>query len=391
MSITQRGKDTWRITVYTGKIDGQYQRVTETFKGLKSDAKARESELKKQVKHGGLIADKKITFKEFTDKWHEEYAENLAPKTCSEHKRMLEVVNSYIGNIRLIDISTMTLTVFYNKLRERGKETKGNDFIPLAEKTILNYYSLINGVLNKAVQWDYLERNPNLKVEKPKVNRKPSKYYDKEQALRLIECLENEPLKYQALIFLAIDTGARRGELTGLDWDDIDFKNGYVRIDETTQYINGKIIVKAPKNNSSIRVVPITSKTVNVLKEYKREQLEREILLGDKWEKTTKVFTSNFGGMMFPNTPSDIFTKICKKYKLDKLNFHGLRHTSVSLLINAGIPLQVISKRVGHSTTATTSNIYSHVFESSELSAKNELENIFSDKNKEVFEKITPN
>lgn len=385
MSLEQRGKNVWRITVYNGKMNGKYQRVTETFKGLKSEAEIRESELKNQIKNGTLITNKKATFKEFSDKWLEEYAKNLAPKTYYEHQRMLEVVNSYIGNIRLLDISAMTLTTLYNKMRKKGKITKENTYTPLAEKTILNYYSLINAVLNKAVQWDYMERNPNLKVEKPKIKKNPSKYYDKEQTLYLIQCLEKEPLKYQAIIFLAIDTGARRGEITGLDWDDIDLKNGFVNINKTTQYINNQIIVKSPKNNSSVRSVAITEKTVNVLKEYRKEQLQREILLGDKWEKTNKVFTNNFGGLMFPNTPSDILDKIIKKYGLEKLNFHGLRHTSVSLLINAGIPLSIISKRVGHSTTATTSNTYSHVFERSELSARNELENILNIKTQKVL------
>jgi len=116
--------------------------------------------------------------------------------------------------------------------------------------------------------------------------------------------------------------------------------------------------------------VPITSKTVEILKKYRKEQLEKELLLGDKWEKTDKVFTGNFGGMMFPNTPLTIFNKIQKRYNLPKINFHGLRHTSVSLLINAGIQTQIVSKRIGHSSTSTTSDIYAHVFKSSEMVAK---------------------
>ena len=101
MSLEQRGKNVWRITVYNGKMNGKYQRVTETFKGLKSEAEIRESELKNQIKNGTLLTNKKATFKEFSDKWLEEYAKNLAPKTYYEHQRMLEVVNSYIGNIRV--------------------------------------------------------------------------------------------------------------------------------------------------------------------------------------------------------------------------------------------------------------------------------------------------
>ena len=199
-----------------------------------------------------------------------------------------------------------------------------------------------------------------------------------EQVQELISCLEKEPLKTQAIIFLTLDTGARRGEITGLNWDDIDLSKGIVDINKTTQLINGKVIEKSPKNNSSIRKVSITDKTINVLKLYRREQLAKEIKLGSKWEKTNKVFTSELGGYMYPPYPSQLFDALIKKYNLKKINFHGLRHTSVSILINAGIQVEAISDRVGHSTPSTTQNIYSHTFEKTEKKVVNVMNSILS-------------
>ena len=81
---------------------------------------------------------------------------------------------------------------------------------------------------------------------------------------------------------------------------------------------------------------------------------------------------------MNPDTPSKILKAVIKKNKLEHINFHGLRHTSVSLLINSKIPVQVISKRVGHSSSVITQNIYSHVFQQSTDEATQKLNSILS-------------
>lgn len=241
--------------------------------------------------------------------------------------------------------------------------------MPLSENTILHHYTLIGNILNKAVEWEYISKNPNTKIEKPKLRKHIPKYYNIEQLEKLKKALEKESLKTRTLLTLAIDSGARRGELTGLDWDDIDFINCTININKTTQTVNGKIIEKFPKTDSSIRIVPITKKTIELLELYRAEQLETEKLLGKKWTKTKKVFTSAFGGPMSPRMPSDILERVLEKNNLPKICFHELRHTSVSLLINSGIDAQIVSKRVGHSSVSTTTNIYSHIFQSTELKA----------------------
>lgn len=383
MSIKQIGKNTWKIVVSMGNVNGKYPRICETFKGLKSEALLRESELKKQAKTGSILINKKMTFKEFSEKWLQEYAKNLAPRTYNEYRKLLKKINTFIGMIPLCELKPIHLTEYYNKLREIGKETTHSKLDrtelfsgPLSENTILHHYTLIGSVLNKAVDWECLEKNPNNKVPRPRIEKYEPKFYDVEQVQTLLRCLENEPLKTQALILLALDTGARRGEITGLNWEDIDFEKAYITINKTTQLLNGKIIEKSPKTKSSIRKVPITLGTVEILKRYRTELKQKELLLGSKWEKTNKVFTGEFGGPMYPQTPSDIFRALLNKYNLPKIKFHELRHTSVSLLINAGIQTQLISKRVGHSSISTTSNIYAHIFNSSEKQVAETMGNL---------------
>lgn len=82
-----------------------------------------------------------------------------------------------------------------------------------------------------------------------------------------------------------------------------------------------------------------------ILKKFRKEQKQKQLLLGDKWGNSKRVFTTEFGYDMHPDTPSIIFRNIIKKYGLKKISFHALRHTSISLMISKGIQAQIISKK----------------------------------------------
>ena len=206
--------------------------------------------------------------------------------------------------------------------------------------------------------------NPNKRIEKPKFIKKRIECYSPEEVEKLIEVLNNESLKYQAIIMLTLDSGARRGEITGLTWEDINLEEKTLFINKSTQYVKEKgIFEKTPKNQTSIRKIYISDSTVEILKKYKKEQLEKRIKLGNKWGNSKRVFTTEMGNDMHPDTPTKILEKIIKRYNLKRITFHGLRHTSISLQISRGIQVQIISKRAGHSNVTVTHNTYSHFFE----------------------------
>lgn len=148
-----------------------------------------------------------------------------------------------------------------------------------------------------------------------------------------------------------------------------------ININKTTQYVAGfGIYEKSTKNSSSDRLIYISATTLNILKKFEKEQIKLRLLMGDKWQISTRVFTTDYGADMHPNTPSAILEKIIKKYKLTPINFHRLRHTSISLQIASGIQSQIISKRAGHSNLATTHDIYSHFFEKSSQEVANKMD-----------------
>lgn len=233
----------------------------------------------------------------------------------------------------------------------------------------------MSSALNCAIKWGYIYNNPNKMVAPIKVKKKEIECYSPGEVEKLIEVLQNESIKYQALIMLAIDSGIRRGELTGLTWEDIDFENCTIDINKTTQYVAGVgTFEKGTKSETSNRKIYITNTTVQLLKKYRQEQLENKMLLGSKWGNSKRVFTTNEGYDMHPNTPSKILDIVIKKYNLKRINFHALRHTSISLQISSGIQAQIISKRAGHSNVSITHSIYSHFFDSGFKEVANKMD-----------------
>lgn len=373
--VAQIKKNKWKITVDIGfDSNGKRKRVFETFTGTKSEARIREAEIRKAVKYGVYANPHNMTFKELSDKYFKEYViPNLSLKTQGGYKQLSKVINDKIGSIYLKNINSLLLTELYNKLRisDTGKKITNN--------TLLHYYNLINSILNFGVMCQLIPTNPNKLIKRPKVTKKEASYYDKEDVIKLLNCLNNEPLKYQALIMLALDSGARRSELLGLEWNDINFEEHKIHINKSIHYVDKKVIEKETKNYTSNRIITVTDSTINILKKYKQEQDLEKARLGKKWVNSNKVFTKNNGEVMFPDTPSKILSKIIKKYNLKKITFHQLRHTSASLQIALGVHTKLISNRLGHSSASTTLNIYSHIFKSVEEESAKKLESIFNE------------
>ena len=367
MAITELKKnEIYRIQIIKGYkyVNGvkRPERTSYMFYGKKSDARKKEVEIKVKIEKGEYINTKDKTYNDLIDKWYKERALNLDPKTVEGYDCLLVDIRKELGCYKVTELKTVLFDEFYNKLRNSNRN--------LSEYTILHYYTLNNTILNQCVKWDLIEKNYNSKAQRPKPIKKEAKFYDEEEIKKLLSCLENEPLKYQVVIRLALDSGCRRGELTGLNWSDVDFKNSTITINKTTQVINNRTIEKdKPKNNSSIRTIKIADPTIELLKAYKEEQQKQKTLLGSEWQNSNKILINNFGGLMHPDTPSHIFTKIQKKYKLKHLNFHGLRHTSASMYIDTKSQTNLVAKRLGHASEITTANIYSHLFKNAENEA----------------------
>lgn len=360
----------YKIDIPIGYNGAKRIRHTETFYGGKKEAVLRENELKLSIKNNTYINKNKITMEQLLNEWLEYSKTIWSPKTYVSNKHWVENVNKSIGHIHLKDLNVKILEDFYTELRTT------TDY---SDKTIQHHYTIISTALNKAVVWGYILNNPNTRIEKPKIKKTQIECYSPEEVEQLVNALQSECIKYQALIMLALDSGARRGEITGLTWNDIDFNKSTININKTTQYLKDYgIFEKGTKTSTSNRTIYISKTTLDLLKKYQKQQLENRMRLGNKWQNSKRVFTTDYGADMHPDTPSQILDRVIKRHNLKRITFHGLRHTSISLQISSGIQAQIISRRAGHSNVTVTHNTYSHFFDNEFQDVANKMDTFLS-------------
>ncbi len=255
----------------------------------------------------------------------------------------------------------------------------------LSQKTILHHHRLIPAILNTAVQWQVIFSNPCTRIKAPKVDRSEAKYLDDMETIRLFELLESEPIMYRTIITLLVYSGLRRGELCGLEWRDIDFKNKIISIERASLYLPEKGIYEdSTKNYTSERVIKVSDQAFKLLLEYKMWQNGERIKMGDKWIDTGKVFTQSTGKAIHSDTITGWFHKFVARNNLPNICVHSLRHTNASLLIANNVNITTVSKRLGHANTATTTKIYAHAIRTADEIAADTLQDILTLPNKKA-------
>ena len=228
----------------------------------------------------------------------------------------------------------------------------------------IKIFGILTGLFEMALFDDSIPISPMQKVKRPKQRKDEKAISEADKALSaeelnfVLDCVASEPLKWQAFVFLAADTAARRGELCGLQWTDIDFERSVVTFRHNLQYTKAKgVFVVAPKGGK-FREVDIGDDTIALLKEYRKDQSARRV---SKW-----VFTVDGEDKpIFPTSPTKYFRDFGERYNIPGFHPHLLRHTSASLSLTNGGDIKSIADRLGHSDASVTLRMYAHANEES--------------------------
>jgi integrase len=161
--------------------------------------------------------------------------------------------------------------------------------------------------------------------------------------------------------FLAANTGMRRGEVLGLRWDDVDLDAARISVRHAVLNVAYELILADVKTKTSRRTIDLDAWTVAVLPAGRKAQLEERLALGRRLEDDGIVFAALEGGPTHPDLFSQIFDRHVAKSTLPRIRLHDLRHTHASILLKAGVPVKVVSERLGHSSPAFTVTVYQHV------------------------------
>jgi len=389
--IEQRGNNQYRLSVSAG-YDAQGKQIVhrKTITATSDRAAQKEYALfVAEIERGEISNSGKMTLAQFYDYWRENYAIGKhEATTLAYNEHLFARVKAALGNKLLSKIEPRHLLAFYKNLAEPGikkqqnKKDSTDAKLPaaLSPGTVRKHHVLLSTLFNKAVQWNFIPYNPASRVEPPKFEYKTKEIYTQEQLGHFLEEMENEPIKYKTMIFLALACGLRREEIFGLQWKHIDMDKKTVKIEQACVYTKQTgTIIKEPKNKTSNRPLTFPAYILPIIKQHKADQLAARLELGSKWKGAAKpeddfVFPKWDGSIGWPYTMNKWLREFVASHNLPHITPHIFRHMAATYLITAGHDFRTVSGKLGHSQTTTTMNIYSHLLESAEQETANTMD-----------------
>lgn len=355
--VRKRGKR-WYYYFEDINDDGSRKKVEKVGGDTRPEAEAALRKVLSDIDETGqyfLGTDTRV--KQYLDFWMEEYVKlNLKYNTYENYRFTIKNhINGYLGKKKLTDLSPALLQNFINAEFKKG----------YSKKTMTITHSVLKNALNMAVYpWGLIKQNPMLYVKIPKYEARPTTKKD----LKIISLedfdhmLEITPEGHPFYIPLNIGfyTGMRVGEVCGLTWDNVDFSNGTITVEKQMVKNDGAWVYGTPKTSSSNRTIFIGQTLLAILKKHKKQQLENRMKYGKLYIDSNAVCTKEYGELVTPSVVKWNTRRISNALSLS-FNFHSLRHTHATLLLENGAKMKEISDRLGHSRISITMDTYSHV------------------------------
>ncbi len=318
---------------------------------------------------GGLTFEAtQLTLERFFELWLNGKELSRRPGTVDNYRK---ITNSYIlpkmGQMRLQEIQPTHIKQLYLVLKKEGK----------GARSVQAVHVVLHCALKQAVREGLLGRNPLDAVDRPRVEQTEFQVLTEEQARQLL-AVASESL-FETVFHLALITGMRKGELLGLKWSDLDPTKGTIFIQRQLQYLkpDGYILVP-PKTKAGRRQLKLGQSMLAQLEKHRIHQELLKATAADKWQENDLIFTSSIGTYMDQSKVSKEFKRLLKKAGLPNLRFHDLRHTSLSLLLEMGTPVNTVQRRAGHSKASVTVDVYGHAMAGSQNQAADRMDEMMT-------------
>jgi integrase len=366
------------------------------------EAKEKIDEAKEQARNGIFVKSNKITFGEWLDLWLKEYAKpTVRATTYDSYEYQIRFhIKPGLGDIVLKELQPAQIQKFYNdklkqKIMDKRKEkavkrqerrekkdpSKQREEKTLSPATIRRMHVILSEALEQALKEGKIIRNPARATKPPKIEKKEARYLSPDDLRGFLATIEDD--RWYPAIITALNTGCRLGELVALKWENVDLEKSVIHIKEAVSWVRQEtgwaLKFHPPKSQKGVRNIPLPIETNETLKILKERQDKEKALFGDDYlDKEQKfIFTWPDGRMVDPFYLSKHFAKLVKNYGLS-LNFHGLRHSYATALLEAGEHPKVVQELLGDSTISVVLDTYSHVLPGLKERAVSKLNELFS-------------
>lgn len=335
-----------------GFVDKLGKRRVKRFKKLQECRKWLD-EAKYIDEHSSITEANAMMVEAWFEYWISIKEKTVRPNTVRNYReRYHRNISKVIGKMLLIDVKPIHCQKIFSDMADEGYKTT----------TIYQTRIALYNMLDFAKENDVIINNPCKKSVKSDMGQ-PS---DKKEALtidvqrKFLEAARDQ--SYENQYRFVLQTGLRTGELVGLKWDDIDFKNKTLTISRTMEYRYkvGEWRIGPPKSGSGYRTVPLTDEAIRILKAQKEKNSKIKVI---PMEWADQVFLCRKGEPVKNSTYDTALFKICDKVGIKRFSMHVLRHTFATRCIEAGMMPKTLQKILGHSNIGITMNLYVHITE----------------------------
>lgn len=370
---TRNGKDTtrWYVVVDAGADAGGRRR--QKWHGgyaTRREAEVARAKIVNDLHIGCYVAPDRITLREWVrESWLPMIESRIKPSTFDSYRRNMEThVLPALGTRPMQQLTSAMLNALYAELTARG-----NDHGPLSPKTVSYVHTIIHKALADAVDSGVVASNVAVRAKPPRPNRRArreTQYWEPAELACFLDHVSGTRL--EAAWRLAGMTGMRRGEILGLRWRDVDLDAARISVRHAVVSVGYAVLESTPKTHQA-RVIDLDPETVAVLREHRsKQQIERD-QWGLDYRDNDLVIARENGEPIHPHSLSQAFERLVRRAFLRRIRLHDLRHTHATIALKAGVPVKVISERLGHESPAFTLKQYAHVIPGMQAEAAAEI------------------
>lgn len=309
-----------------------------------------------------------MTFGDWMDFWYQQYEkQRIRPTTQAHYENLIyNHVVTDIGKLPLSELTQNDLQQFYSRLKNGGRQVQTELYGKgLSDRMICSCHAVCRKGLEKAVADGLIRINPAIGCKLPPKKAKEMQVLTREEMQRFI--LQAKADGYFELFLLELCTGMRRGEIVALQWEDLNMQTGELHISRQATTVKVQIHISAPKTKSSIRTVILPSDIVKILAEYKKK-------VNSRWMFPSPV---KVDAPRHPSAVRKILDRTLERAGCKHIRFHDLRHTFATTALANGMDVKTLSAIIGHISSETTLNIYTHITDNMQRSAANKIEQGF--------------
>ncbi|MEH7743513.1 site-specific integrase [Neobacillus drentensis] len=332
-----------------------------------SEAKAAMAELMVELKKGNLMKEEKMSLGIYLDYWMENYVKtNLKPKTSAEYEKIIKkYLQPSLGHIMLNELKSTQLQNYYKEKLE-----------VLSAQSVTHHHRVLSKALNDAIDWEFISKNVAKGAKPPRPIKREMNTHTGEQINLLLKTAREKTPVFYPIIFAVAHTGMRKSELIGLTWNNVDLKTEKIYIRQTITEANGKYFFNPIPKSEKPRGVKLTAELSKLLQILKEDHENRKNILGDSFNPHNLVFCNSKGNIMAPSEISRALKRALKAASLPDIRFHDLRHSHATILLKANVHPKIVSARLGHSKIQVTMDTYSHLTDSIEAIAVDQLDKL---------------